>query len=192
MMMEINLLPHREARRAADLRETIALLVLGLIVLAGGMFMMDRSVKSDREQAQMAVTQLEADIARYKPQLALVEDFKKQKKQLQDKLDVINSLEASRTGPVRVLDELSTNVPDRLWLTGIATKGKAIRLEGQSLDTGVVADFLRVLNASPYFVNVDLDKTSGGQVVEGVRLVNFVILADMTAPVDEDATEATS
>ena len=191
MMMEINLLPHREARRAADLRETIALLVLGLIVLAGGMFMMDRSVKSDREQAQMAVTQLEADIARYKPQLALVDEFKGQKKQLQDKLDVINSLEESRTGPVRVLDELSSNVPERLWLTAIATKGKAIRLEGQSLDTGVVADFLRVLNASPYFVNVDLDKTSGGQVVEGVRLVNFVILADMTTPVDDPA-ESTS
>jgi len=64
-------------------------------------------------------------------------------------------------------------------------KGSAIRLEGQSLDTGVVADFLRVLNASPYFVNVDLDKTSGGDVIEGVRLVNFVIRADMTAPVEE-------
>jgi len=184
MMMEINLLPHREARRAADLRESIALLVLGLVVLAGSIFFMDKSVRSQQAAAEINVAQLEADIARYKPQQLLVEKFKAQKKELQDKLDVIGSLEAARSGPVRVLDELSSNVPERLWLTQIATKGKEIRLEGQSLDTGVVADFLRVLNASPFFVNVDLDKTSGGQVVEGVRLVNFVIRADMTAPVE--------
>ena len=184
MMMEINLLPHREARRAADLRESIALLVLGLVVLAGSIFFMDKSVRSELSAAEINVAQLEADIARYKPQQLLVEKFKAQKKELQDKLDVIGSLEAARSGPVRVLDELSSNVPERLWLTQIATKGKEIRLEGQSLDTGVVADFLRVLNASPFFVNVDLDKTSGGQVVEGVRLVNFVIRADMTAPVE--------
>lgn len=185
MMMEINLLPHREARRAADLRETIALLVLGLVVLAGSIFFMHKSIGSEIDTAEANVAQLEADIARYKPQQALVEKFKAQKKELQDKLDVITSLEQARSGPVRVLDELSSNVPERLWLTAIATKGKAIRLEGQSLDTGVVADFLRVLNSSPYFANVDLDKTSGGDVVDGVRLVNFVIRADMAAPVEE-------
>ena len=38
MMMEINLLPHREARRAADLRETAAVLLLGLVVICGGVF----------------------------------------------------------------------------------------------------------------------------------------------------------
>ena len=182
MMMEINLLPHREARRVADLRETIALLVLGLVVLGGGIFFSNKSVESDLSQAKANAAQLEADIERYKPQQKLVQDFKLRKKQLQDKLDVISSLDRARTGPVRMLDELASNVPERLWLTGIATKGKAIRVEGQSLDTGVVADFLRTLNASPYFVNVDLDKTSGGKVVEGVRLVNFVIRADMAAP----------
>lgn len=183
MMMEINLLPHREARRAADLRETVAVLVLGLVLVGGGIFFVDSSIKSDLANAEATVAQLEADIARYKPQQKLVAKFKKRKKQLQDKLDVIASLEAARNGPVRILDELSENVPDRLWLTAIKTKGKGIRLEGQSLDTGVVADFLRGLNASPFFSNVDLDKTSGGKVVQGVRLVNFVIRADMKSPV---------
>lgn len=97
---------------------------------------------------------------------------------------MIDSLEAARTGPVRVLDELSETVPERLWLTSMSAKGKALTLEGQSLDTGVVADFLRGLNASPYFKNVDLDKTTGGAVVNGVRLVNFVIRADMASPVE--------
>ena len=182
MMMEINLLPHREARRAADLRETVAVLLLGLVLVGGAVFLTDKGVKSDLDAAEASVAQLQADIERYEPQKKLVKKFKKRKKQLQSKLDVIDSLEQARNGPVRVLDELSARVPDRLWLTSISTKGKGIKLEGQSLDTGVVADFLRGLNASPYFKNVDLDKTSGGKVVKGVRLVNFEIRADMTSP----------
>ena len=118
----------------------------------------------------------------------LVKAFKKQKKELQNKLDIIDSLERARNGPVRVLDELSQNVPGRLWLTAVKTKGSGIKLEGQSLDTGVVADFLRGLNGSAFFQNVDLDKTSGGQVINGVRLVNFVIRADINGSVEE--TEA--
>jgi len=188
MMMEINLLPHREARRAAELRESVALLFLGLVVVLSVIFFTHQSVQSDLKTAKASIAQLEADIERYKPQQVLVEGFKQQKKQLQDKLDIIASLEQARSGPVRVLDELSSNVPDRLWLTGIVTKGKGIQLEGKSLDTGVVADFLRSLNASPFFSNVDLDKTSGGEIVRGVRLVNFVIRADMESPVEE--TEA--
>lgn len=188
MMMEINLLPHREARRAADLRESVAMLLLGLVVIFSVIFFSHQSVKSDLATAEASVAQLKADIERYKPQQILVEGFKKQKKQLQDKLDIIASLERARSGPVRILDELSNRVPERLWLTGITTEGRGIKLDGQSLDTGVVADFLRGLNASPFFSNVDLDKTSGGQVIRGVRLVNFVIRADMESPVEE--TEA--
>lgn len=190
MMMEINLLPHREARRAADLRETAAVLVLGLILTGGVIFVAHEGVKSDLEAAESNVAQLQADIERYAPQKQMVSEFKERKKQLQNKLDIIKNLEAARSGPVRILDELSARVPERLWLTSIKTKGQGIQLEGQSLDTGVVADFLRGLNASPYFENVDLDKTSGGRVVEGVRLVNFEIRADMTSPSADEAADA--
>ena len=192
MTMEINLLPHREARRAADLRETLAVLVLGLAVVGGGISLTDKGVQSDLAAAEASVAQLKADIARYEPQKELVKTFKKRKKQLRSKLDVIDSLEQARNGPVRVLDELSERVPDRLWLTSISTKGKGIKLEGQSLDNSVVAEFLRGLNASPFFGNVDLDKTSGGKVVKGVRLVNFEIRADMISPTKVIAAEAKS
>jgi type IV pilus assembly protein PilN len=182
MMVEINLLPHREAKRAADIRETVALLVLGLVVVVGGIYFLQSNAKSDLTQAKANVAQLEADIERYKPQQALIAKFKTRKQHLQDKLDVIASLEKARNGPVRVLDEISTRVPGRLWLTEINTKGTEIRLKGKSLDTGVVADFLRSLNDSAYFKNVDLEKTDGGEIVKGVRLVNFELRADMTMP----------
>jgi type IV pilus assembly protein PilN len=182
MMVEINLLPHREAKRAADIRESVALLVLGLLLVGAGIFFVSTNVRNDLEQSKATIAQLEADIERYKPQQELIAKFKKRKQNLQDKLDVIASLERARNGPVRVLDEISMRVPNRLWLTQINTRGNEIRLKGKSLDTGVVADFLRALNGSPYFKNVDLEKTEGGELVKGVRLVNFELRADMTSP----------
>jgi len=185
-MIEINLLPHREARRAADLRENVAVLVLGLVVIAGVAVFLNGSVTSERESAQQSVQQLENEIARYKPQQAQVAAFKEKKSQLEDKLDVIDGLDAARSGPVRVLEQLALHTPDRLWLTELETNSGRLNLKGNSLDNGVVADFLRGLNASEYFMNVDLVKTGRGSTVGGVRLVQFEITADLVTPTSGD------
>ena len=187
-MIEINLLPHREARRAADLRQTAGILVLGLVMVCAGIAMVDRGIEADIAAAEATVRQLEADIARYKPEQEQVEKFKAKRSELEDKLDVIKGLDRARSGPVRIMDELSKNTPDRLWLTSLATEGVQITVEGDSLDTGVVADFLRSLNASPYFKDVDLERTSSGAQVEGVKLVHFIITAALADPdVEEGA-----
>jgi type IV pilus assembly protein PilN len=190
-MIEINLLPHREARRAADLRQTAGILVLGLVVVCGVIAMVDRGIEKEISGAHATVRQLEADIARYQPEQEQVQKFKAKRSELEDKLDVIKGLDRARSGPVRIMDELSKNTPDRLWLTSLATEGVQITVEGDSLDTGVVADFLRSLNASPYFTEVDLERTSSGSQVEGVRLVHFIITAALADP-DAEEDEASS
>jgi type IV pilus assembly protein PilN len=186
-MIEINLLPHREAKRVADLRENVAVLVLGLVVIGGVGLFMNGQVEGEMERARQTVQQMESEIARYKPQEAKVEEFKAKKAQLEDKLDVIDGLDAARTGPVRVLEQLANHTPERLWLTSLSTDSGQIKLKGNSLDNGVVADFLRGLNSSSYFVNVDLVKTGRGSTVGGVRLVQFEITADLVAPGDVEA-----
>ncbi len=189
-MIEINLLPHREARRAADLRQTVGVLVLGLLAQGAVVWQMNSSIQADLQKAQNAVRQIESDIEQYKPQEAKVAEFKQVRTQLEDKLAVIDGLDKGRTGPVRLMDEVSRHTPERLWLTRLETKGAKITVEGESLDTGMVADFLRGLNESLYFQNVDLDKTSRGKEIEGIKLVTFVITAELTRPDDEDETEA--
>ncbi len=189
-MIQINLLPHREARRAADFRQTIALLVLGLILEGGLIAYMNNGVADSLAAADASVAQLQSDIEQYKPQEAQVEGFKRIRGQLEDKLGVIDGLDRGRTGPVRLLDELAIYTPERLWLTGLETSGVQITLQGESLDTGMVADFLRGLNESKYFTNVDLDRTARGKEIEGVKLVTFVITAELTRPPDEPVGDA--
>jgi type IV pilus assembly protein PilN len=181
-MIEINLLPHREARRAADLRESVALLVLGLLVISASVIFLNGRAEDQLSQAKASTQQLESDIARYKPQEAQVKGFRKKKSRLEDKLEVIDGLDRARSGPVRMFDELALQTPERLWLKSLSTEAGQIKLVGNSLDNGVVADFLRALNGSEYFDNVDLVKTDGAGAVNGVRLVKFEIRADLVTP----------
>ena len=185
-MIEINLLPHREAKRAADLRQTVAVLALGLLVVGVVIVIVEGTLKASQSSAEESIRKLEAEIAIYKPEEQRVEGFKKKKSELEDKIDVIRGLDRARSGPVRIFDELSKNTPDRLWLTSISTAGVAITVEGDSLDTGVVADFLRSLNGSDYFKDVDLERSSPGPEVEGVRLVHFIITAALAQSSLED------
>ena len=181
-MIEINLLPHREAKRVADLRQTAGVLALGLVLVFGVIAMVDRAQDAALEKAGATIRQLETDIARYKPEEDKVQAFKAKRIQLEDKIDVIRGLARARSGPLRIMDELSRNTPERLWLTSLSTEGTQITVEGDSLDTSVVADFLRSLNASPFFTEVDLERTFSGAQVEGVQFVHFVITAALADP----------
>ncbi len=182
-MIEINLLPVREARRRADLRQQLLTLVLGLIVTLGVIVLFEVHVSGELKAEQGRVRQMENDIDQFKPQLAQVEEFRKKKAQVQSKLDVIAELDRARAGPVRMMDELATYTPARLRIRKIHTEGSAITLEGESLDNELVAVFLGALNESEYFTNVDLDSTElGDQRRGGLKLVNFTIRAALAAP----------
>ena len=178
-MIEINLLPHRRAKRVADLRESLGLLVLGLVLLLGGISFFDSRIESRIERKQASVRQLRANIEQFKPQQRQVAAFKEKKKDLGMKLDVIQGLDDARTGPLKLMEEVSSRTPERLWLTKLTTRGRQVVLSGESLDTSVVADFLRSLNESGFFENVDLESTTRGQAVQGVQVVSFTVTADM-------------
>jgi hypothetical protein len=119
--------------------------------------------------------------AQYKPQQDQVESFKSKKSEIEQKLEVIQRLERSRSGPVHILDELASRTPERVWLTTLSAKGGRIELEGMSLDNELVALFLTALNDSAYFANVEL-KTTELKTVDSLKLNTFRIVAQLESP----------
>ncbi len=190
-MLEVNLLPHREANRIADLRESVIVLLLGSLLVMMIALMMDSRVSGQLERAEIRISQLESNILEFKPQQDQVAEFRAQKSDLEEKLGVIRKLDLARKGPVRVFDELAARTPDRLWLTQIVALDGRLFLEGNSLDNDVIADFLKSLGASEYFGNVDLIRTDGDTAVKGVRLVEFEISTDLVIPDPEIENGAT-
>lgn len=180
-MIRINLLPVREARRRADVNQQLGMLGIVTVValLIGGWAQW--SIQSDIDAAKARVARTNAQIKRFQPQLEQVKAYKAKKATVQKKLDVIEELDNSRSGPVRVLDELSTRSPERLWLTRLEASGNKLTLMGSSLDNEIVAQFLTKLSESEYFKKVEL-KGSELQTKGAVKVHAFKIQAQITSP----------
>ena len=191
-MIQINLLPIREAKRRAGVRQQVMQLVLALIVTGGAIAFVHDRINDDTDIAIRRVSQMEHDIKKFQPQLDQVAAFRKKKSSLEKKIDVIEGLDRARSGPVRVLDELATRTPARLWLTTLQTKNGTIEIKGKSLDNELVALFLRALGDSEYFADVDLDSTklvsSRGS---GLKVVDFRIRAKLVMPKASNAQAKT-
>lgn len=181
-MIEINLLPVREARRKADLRQQGMQFLLVMLVAAAGIGFTHSHVTNRIQDSQVRIRQMEADIKQFQPQLDQVAAFRKKKASLEKKIDVIDGLDRARNGPVRVMDELASHMPERVWLTSVQTDGSSIKLKGESLDNELVALLLRALGESPYFDQVDLQSTELGSGKEGLKLVKFNVEAMVVTP----------
>lgn len=180
-MIRINLLPVREARRRADMQQQ--LLLIGLVVGAsiGICVLLQGWMMASISSSQGRVAQLNDQIAQFQTQLQQVEDFKRKASEIEKKLEVINRLDLSRKGPVRLLDELATRAPQKLWISNLAVEGTRIQLKGMSLDTELIADFLNRLNESPYMKDVELKSTELAE-SGGLKLNSFLVTAVLTSP----------
>jgi len=181
-MLEINLLPVREARRKADIRQQLMQLVLVLLLTLGAIGFWHSRVANEISMSEVRVSQMQNDIQQFKPQLDQVAAFKLKKARLEKKIDVIDGLDKARSGPVHVLAELAKRTPERLWLTGLDSKAGELRLEGRSLDNELVALFVRGLNESKYFQKIDLDSTQIVDGRDGLKVVKFAIRAQVVNP----------
>ena len=191
-MLQINLLPVREARRKEDSRQLSMQVGLLVLLVGAGIGFAHSIISEEIAESKARISQMQRDIDQYKPQLEQVAAFRAKKKELETKIGVIDELDLARSGPVRVLSELAARTPDRLWLTSLATEGKTVVMVGQSLDNDLVALFLRSLGESAYFTQVDLDKTEMKGETGGLRLMSFRIRAKLANPDSNAEAHATA
>jgi len=174
-MIRINLLPVRAAQKKEQFRSQVVILILtvvGVVVVCSSLYI-TLSVKVD-ERAQ-DVRNKQNEIAQLKKVIGEVDRFKELKAQLQGKLDVLAQLKANRTGPVKLLDELSMAIPEKVWIKSFKESGGSVAISGVGLNEETVADFLQRLEASPYYQGIELQviekKKENGREVESFSVV---------------------
>ncbi len=174
-MIRINLIPEPEKR---DMRG-VGQLVLGLLVIValfavlGALHVMQgrRIEEVDRKitRAEKRVKELEAIKEK-------VDDFKAKNEELNRRIEIIKVLESNRTGPLFVMDALAEAIPNKAWLDEFTEKGQQARLVGIADNEFTVADFMKSLETSPYFVSVELGVIKKTD-IRNLDLRNFIINA---------------
>lgn len=180
-MIRINLLPVKAVQKKEALQGQLAVLALTTIVVIAIAYTLYSTVASKIEEEQRLIAEKEAELIQLRRVTNEVNRFKQLQKELQAKLDVLDKLKEGKTGPVHLLDELSLAVPEKLWLTTFSESGGNVTLQGIGFNEATVAAFLRDLESSPYYRNVELTITT--QVSQGgVKMQKFDVICQTETP----------
>ena len=99
------------------------------------------------------------------------------------KIDLINELKLHQDTAVRIMDELSENLPSGISLTEANFDGKVVRVKGKALTNKLIADYLYNIDQSSYFQNVEL-VSSTQRVIQDIRFYEFVMNATYVPPLE--------
>ena len=152
-MAHINLLPWRESQRAEQKRNYLTLLagiaILGLGLMFAVGTVVDTMITNQGYRNQF----IQQQIATLDAQIEKIKDIKKDKQAIEQRMALIEQLEASRNAVPRVLDELVRLVPPGLSFTSFSRKGNHVEILGVSESNNRLADFMRQLEQSEVFSN---------------------------------------
>jgi len=82
------------------------------------------------------------------------EEYKAKKDLLQRKITLVSQLKRNQSGPVHLLDEISKQLPDFLWLDSMNEASWAVSIQGKATTYNAVSNFYNNLTGSRYFQNV--------------------------------------
>ena len=94
------------------------------------------------------------------------EEYKTRKAELARKIDLITTLKKQQAVPVHILDQVSKNLPEFLWLESMSVNSNKITISGKATSYNAVTNFYNNLSDSGYFAGVSLGRVF--EVQEGV------------------------
>jgi type IV pilus assembly protein PilN len=155
-MARINLLPWREEARRERQRQFLyslmATLVLGaILVLIVGLFFDQRiSYQEARNQ------QIQVEINRLQQRINRIAELERTRNRLLSRKQIIESLQASRSLTVELLDKLAKTIPVGVTLTTVRQQGMNLTLLGTSQSNARVSAYLQSLEGMDLFVGPEL------------------------------------
>lgn len=162
-------------------------LVAALLVFASLGWIGWRYVDGRSQIGELKTRIADADkqIENLKKVLKQVDDFQVKKKALESKVDLISNLKRQQRVPVHLLDQISRQVPDYLWLESMEEKESGVSLKGRATNYNAVSNFYNNLKDSPFFSDVTLGNTQ-----RAPQGVSFALSCRFTPPPDDGVEPA--
>jgi type IV pilus assembly protein PilN len=191
-MTRINLLPWREARRKQQQRDFLSLMGGGAIVAVLGVFLAHMQIAGYIEHQETRNEYLQDEIERINKVEKEIQELDKAKARLLGRLEIIQNLQSSRPGMVRVFDALARRLPENIYLDSLTSNGKSLKIEGIAHSNNIVSNFMRELELSPWFGEPVL-RVVENKTVNKIRASDFQLTVKQTTQpknMDSDITDS--
>lgn len=175
-MVRINLLSVRVSKKKEAGKQQLAVIVGVLLLGLAANWIWAGARAGDLADREKRIAKTRADLAQLDRIIGEVKSLRAQQQELKAKLDVLDKLKQGRTGPVKMLDDLATIMPKRLWLKKMEEKGGKVTFQGTASSIDDVSLFMTALKGSRFFGDVELKKTTA-RVEAGYRVTEFDIVA---------------
>ena len=155
-MIRVNLLPHRQIKREARQREFG--LMAGFVAVSAAViiFMGWTFINSRIDSQTERNSRLDEAIIKLDKEIADIKDLKDQISAMLERKQVVENLQTNRSQAVVVLDEISRQLPEGMYLKSIKQQGNVISIEGVADTNARVATLVRNFSASQWLESPNL------------------------------------
>lgn len=200
-MIEINLLPGAQKKRAKgaggglslklptslpDFDRMTAFIAAAWIIAPLLLVWLFFSVRSERENVQVALDQAVADSARYASVIRTQASLRARQDTIAQKLAMIQEIDAGRYVWPHILDEVSFALPPYTWVTAIynmaGSGGTHFQIEGRTGSLPALTRFMDALEASPFLRGIELISSEQVSVAENRTAHSFALTGQFEQP----------
>lgn len=184
-MIRVNLLPHREIRRRRLQQQYFVMLGVVAAVGVAVAMLVHTSLTNSFENQQKRNAYLQAEIVKLDKEIEDIKKLKEMTASLLSRKKVVETLQSNRAEVVHLLDELTRQLPDGVYLKGIKQQGSRVTINGYTQSQARVSTLMRNLDASPYLENANLIEIRA--VPLGTSRINeFTLAVNIERPKTED------
>lgn len=155
-MAHINLLPWRDWERERKKKEFLGnlagVLVLGAVLVFAGGWMLDNNI--DNQNARNGF--LESKISELDTKIAEIAQLEQQKKDLEERMALIQELQGNRPVIVRVFDEMVRTLSKGVHYQKLEMAAGNMKVEGTAESNNRISSLMRNLDESEWFKSPNL------------------------------------
>ena len=187
-MPRINLLPWREAERKRRQREfgvamggafIGAVAVVMLTILFFNQMIDNQRGRNDR---------LTNEIAELEKSIQEIDGLERQKERLLARMEIIEELQKSRPEIVHLFDEVTRQLPEGVYLTGMKQTGSRVEIRGVAQSSTRVSALMRQIDSSNWLDDPEVERVETKQSGSS-RQSEFVVYLKQKREGTEEDTE---
>ena len=190
-MAHINLLPWREWERERKKNQFLAnlgvVLLIGAAIVFGFGYFLDGSIETQQSRNGY----LAEKITVLDDRIEEISNLRQKRKELLDRMQVIQDLQGNRPVIVRIFDELVRTLSKGVHFKKLEMKDKALAVQGTAESNNRISSLMRNLDDSDWFASPNLKsiKESPNDSNYGAQASNFELTFVQTNPNVDEAEE---
>lgn len=188
-MIRINLLGQERPKTTGPsipLESSLRLVLLAAAVALAFvvLFVMYHQKSNELAAINAHIASLQAERTRLQQVKVEVQQFEQQKAILQQRINVIETLQANRSGGQQLLQMVANTVgrSDSLWLTTLERKGDTLTITGEAASINAIANFITQMKRSGYFDKIEIHSAIENDIVKGAQTYGFNMSAQVGQP----------